>query len=320
MATDCAAAIERPRVAGRIYDAMKARVTVISAPAGFGKTTAVAGVFADMPGVRVRLDLNAQNDTLFRFVEALSRVLEPIAPGARLSFAGAFDRALQSAKTEQSLALWLNEHLKGVHATIFMDQLHYLRETERVARFLTALVETAGKHIRWVFVSREDFGLPIPRWMSEDIMELPVDAHDLKFEFHEVAVAGRHEQRLQRLRPEAELAEHILLDAHGRRRRSDRRSSNGRRGVRHVCPVGHGRVDGLWRNERCDADRSRGLCVAGNGRIINDASFIYAHASSLNSIAGTNSRAGLGTPNGTGAFDVMTRTLFCRKTLELQRA
>ncbi len=53
MATDCAAAIERPRVAGRIYDAMKARVTVISAPAEFGKTTAVAGVFADMPGVRV---------------------------------------------------------------------------------------------------------------------------------------------------------------------------------------------------------------------------------------------------------------------------
>lgn len=59
--------------------------------------------------------------------------------------------------------------------------------------------------------------------------------------------------------------------------------------------------------------------LAGNGASINDASYIYAHASSLNAVtvgsdgsctpfylctagAGYNGPAGLGTPNGTGAF------------------
>lgn len=42
--------------------------------------------------------------------------------------------------------------------------------------------------------------------------------------------------------------------------------------------------------------------LAGNGTSINDASYVYAHSSSLNSVVNTSSRTGIGSPNGTGAF------------------
>lgn len=184
------AVIDRPRLAMRIQDSMKARVTIITAPAGFGKTIALSQTVENAVGPHVRCDLNAQLDTLFRFVSALSRSVAPLAPSAALSFTGAYDRALQTAKPEHSLAAWLHEHLKHVHATIVVDQLHYVRKTDRVAQFLTALVEETARHIRWVFVTREDIGLPIPRWMSEGIMELPVDAHALRFSFDDVARAA----------------------------------------------------------------------------------------------------------------------------------
>lgn len=42
--------------------------------------------------------------------------------------------------------------------------------------------------------------------------------------------------------------------------------------------------------------------LAGNGHQVNDASYVYAHAGSLNAVSGSKVKTGLGSPKGVGAF------------------
>jgi LuxR family maltose regulon positive regulatory protein len=184
------AVIERPRLTERIHDAMKAPVAIITAPAGFGKTIALNEVRQNTGGTHVRLDLNANSDTFFRFAYEFCRALAPLSPALSGSLPDAYSIAMRTDKPEGTLAAWLHEQLQGISATIFIDQMHYIGDVARVAQFLTAAVDRHTAGIRWVFVTREDAGLPLARWTQKGIMKAPVDTAALRFEFHDVARAA----------------------------------------------------------------------------------------------------------------------------------
>ena len=166
---------------------MRARVTIITAPAGFGKTIALNEVRHGTTGAHVRLDLNANVETFSAFLYELSCILEPLAPGIKASFAAAYERALGEAEPERSLTAWLHKRLGSMGVTIFIDQLQYLRDQDRVAQFLTAAIEKKSSPIHWVFATRHDFGLPLVRWKANGVMKAPIDAAALRFEFYDVA-------------------------------------------------------------------------------------------------------------------------------------
>jgi HD-GYP domain-containing protein (c-di-GMP phosphodiesterase class II) len=173
--------VARPGVTGLFSAAMRFPITLVSAPAGFGKTVALNETLTSYRGCIARYDVDPSIDSFFAFVRGLAQAVSAIRPSALLSFPGAYERALESSAYELKLANWLGEHLKGVNATIAVDELHHVEHVERIGAFLSHLAELTGEKVRWVFVARSDCGLPVPRWLAERRMDVPIDASALRF-------------------------------------------------------------------------------------------------------------------------------------------
>lgn len=165
-------------------------VAVLRGMAGCGKSVALRGALAAGSQAAALYDVPREHRTLARFVRGLAEALRESAPGARLSFASAYERAMQSGRPAADLAAWMLEHLRGVPCTIALDNLHHALADPRSGAFLSALVDRC-ENVRWLLACRDSDVLPIPVWMSADRMSLPVDDADLAFNAGEVAALAR---------------------------------------------------------------------------------------------------------------------------------
>ncbi len=183
--------IERKRVRSRIWDALTYRVTVLRAPAGFGKSTALQDAidhFDRAPVVRYTLGANV--DSAWTFVRGLASALQNVSPSVRLSLAGAWERAADSPVPEEHLARWLYAHVGAAPLTIVVDQLHHAAANAFMERLLARLVDLCPPEVRWVYSLRTDADLPIPRWLADGTMALPIDSEVLRFNDAEIALAA----------------------------------------------------------------------------------------------------------------------------------
>jgi ATP/maltotriose-dependent transcriptional regulator MalT len=117
----CRYRIARPRIASLLARACAAPVTVIVGPAGAGKTAALCSCVASPDVLYFQVGNGCR--TFARFVRGLARTVAPIAPGAQVSFARAWERSLQSRSPAVALAHWLCEHLDDTDYPIVIDDL-----------------------------------------------------------------------------------------------------------------------------------------------------------------------------------------------------
>ena len=86
--------IHRERIVARLHSSGAPRVSLLVAGAGFGKSIALRTIFGaarDVAFYRVPAD----TATLLAFLRGLTDALEADVPGAHLSFAIAYERAIQ---------------------------------------------------------------------------------------------------------------------------------------------------------------------------------------------------------------------------------
>lgn len=177
--------VSRPRLIERLNKGLHRKLTLISAPAGFGKTTLVSAwvAFIDRPTAWLSLD-EGEND-LARFLTYLVAALQTIA--ARIG-EGVL-RALQSNQPPPSEALLmalLNDltTLRGPFALV-LDDLHVI-DTNAVHQALAFLVEHLPPQMHLIIATREDPHLPLARLRARDHVT-EVRASDLRFTPSEVA-------------------------------------------------------------------------------------------------------------------------------------
>jgi ATP/maltotriose-dependent transcriptional regulator MalT len=176
-----AARLLRARVNDRIVRAARFPVTVIVAPAGFGKSVALRD-FAETTRLEaVRYDVAREDRTLLAFVHGLSAALEPAAPTALAAFPAMQQRIMGLADPVRELGDWFAEHLKRTVCTIVIDDLHYAASDPSTVALLVDLIERTGKRINWILATRSDAGLPIASWIGYGLMDLPVGEDDLRF-------------------------------------------------------------------------------------------------------------------------------------------
>jgi len=183
--------IERPRVVERIAVAASAPIVLIVAPAGFGKSVALTQYLSKLEEPAVRFDARAEHAGLLGFARGLSEALGDVAPHARTTLAGAYERTRSSDKPGADLAIWMHAHLREFIGLLAIDDLHVAQEDPEVVRFLVALVERTKHAIRWVLASRSSAGLPVGSWLAYRDTELAVDERDLRFSFDEAKAAAR---------------------------------------------------------------------------------------------------------------------------------
>jgi ATP/maltotriose-dependent transcriptional regulator MalT len=171
----------RARVNDRLTRAARFPVTLIVAPAGFGKSVALRD-FAETTRLdAVRYDVVREDRTLMAFVHGLSTALEPVAPSALAAFPAMEQRVVGAAEPVRELANWFTEHLKRSVCTIVIDDLHHAAVDPNTVKLLVELVERSGERIRWIIATRSDVGLPIASWIGYGRMDYPVGEDDLRF-------------------------------------------------------------------------------------------------------------------------------------------
>ncbi|MDQ6826461.1 MAG: LuxR C-terminal-related transcriptional regulator [Candidatus Eremiobacteraeota bacterium] len=184
------APIIRPRVIERIAAAARQRLTLIVAPAGFGKSVALRQYLASVDHRFVLYNVEPHDATLLGFARGLADALFSVAPGARQSLSGAFEKSCTSATPGIDLAAWMHAHIESYTDTIVIDNLHLSERDSELSRFLVSLIERTGPKTRWMLASRSALVLPVASWLAYGETSLPVDEVDLRFEISEAREAS----------------------------------------------------------------------------------------------------------------------------------
>jgi LuxR family maltose regulon positive regulatory protein len=175
----------------------QARLTLVCAPGGFGKSSAVVQALQGSDGgLRFAWIACDEGDTLARLSSAIVAALEPFDVPWRLSpeaLIAALDRPEGQRAFRDAL---VNALLgaEGPRAVIVFDDLHRLADA-RALEFLGTLPPLLPEHWGMAVVTRVDPPWPLPRWRAAgDLVELRQD--ELRFTRHEIemlATAAGHD-------------------------------------------------------------------------------------------------------------------------------
>jgi len=171
--------VSRPRLIKQLNDGLHRKLTLISAPAGFGKTTLVSEWVADCGRPVAWLSLDERDNDPVRFISYLVASLQTI----KAEISGELLTALQTPQPPQSeaiLTILLNQiSVIPEHFLLVLDDYHSI-DSQLVDQSLAFLVEHQLPQMHLVVTTREDPNLPLARLRARNqLAELRVK--DLRF-------------------------------------------------------------------------------------------------------------------------------------------
>src|SRR6266568_1479686 len=177
--------VSRPRLLERLNEGLHRKLTLIAAPAGFGKTTLVSAWVAGCDRPVAWLSLDAGDSDPIRFLTYLVAALQTIAPNIGEGVSGVL-QSPQPPPTESIQTALLNEITTiPDHFVLVLDDYHVL-DAKAVDHALTYLVEHLPPQMHLVIATREDPQLPLARLrVRGQLTELR--ATDLRFTPSEAA-------------------------------------------------------------------------------------------------------------------------------------
>src|SRR6266567_3261141 len=180
--------VRRPRLAARLTQGMMGPLTLVSAPAGFGKTTLLAQWLAESGMPVAWLSLEAGDNELVRFLSYLIAAFQTLDPHLG---AGALTllQMPPPASAETVLALLTNDvgshERDGGDFVLVLDDYHVI-DAQPVDQALAYLVEHLPPQMHLVIATREDPDLPLARLRARGHLT-ELRATDLRFTASEAA-------------------------------------------------------------------------------------------------------------------------------------
>src|SRR5580700_1335329 len=146
--------IERTRLVDRLSAASACPITLLIAPAGYGKSVALRQYLGTLDRRSVCFSLRSEHATLLGFVRGFAEAFGEKAPHAIASLAEAYERNISSPNRGADLAQWMRAHLDSFAGVVGIDDLHVAEADPEVAQFLTSLIELTKGTVRWFLASR----------------------------------------------------------------------------------------------------------------------------------------------------------------------
>lgn len=177
--------VEREALLGQLDAIRMRRLTLVSAPAGFGKTTLIADWAARTGYPTAWLSLDANDNEPQRFLSYIIAAMRTVVPEFGEKLQGAIQRgAMPPAET--MLALLVNE-LAAVEREVLLvlDDYHAINN-EQVHEGVLFVLEHAPAQLHVAIGTRMDLPIPISRFRVRGQL-LEIRASDLRFSIDESA-------------------------------------------------------------------------------------------------------------------------------------
>lgn len=194
--------IPRPRLERKLSETLARRLTLVSAPPGFGKTSLVAAWVHDIkegmrkfddghPGISSNsllagwLHLDEDDNDAVRFftylVAALQRLDANLCLGIQSQLAGPLQPPVEALVT-----LLVNDLLeKEQHIVLILDDYHRIH-SETIHKAIIHLIEQQPDNTHLIVITREDPPFPLPRLRARNEM-IEIREQDLRFSIQEAA-------------------------------------------------------------------------------------------------------------------------------------
>ncbi|HEY5638787.1 MAG TPA: LuxR C-terminal-related transcriptional regulator [Dehalococcoidia bacterium] len=177
--------VDRARVVEQLEEGASRRLTLVSAPAGFGKTTAVSAWARATDRSVAWVLLDAGDNDPIRFWGYITGALETL-EGQLGASASSLLNSPQPVSTETFLTVLLNElGALDRESTLVLEDYHWI-ETEVIHDGLAFLLEHLPSRVHVVMTTRADPPLPLSKLRAGDEL-IEVRASDLRFTGEEVA-------------------------------------------------------------------------------------------------------------------------------------
>lgn len=169
----------RPRLIERLNEGLHRKLTLISTPAGFGKTTLVSEWLASCERPAAWLSVDEGDNDPTRFLTYLVAALQTIAPRIGEGVMGVL-QVPQPPPTESILSALLNEITADLgNFVLVLDDYHAI-DAKPVDIALTFLLEHQPPQMHLVIATREDPDLPLARLRARSQLT-ELRAADLRF-------------------------------------------------------------------------------------------------------------------------------------------
>jgi len=179
----------RPRVTDRLIAAATYPISIIIAPAGFGKTTAVRNLLEHFE--TAIYIVTPQAATLDQFVQAFARACSRHLPDMETPPHESVSAAQRPDGTIDLYTAWALFHLREATCTIAIDDLQFADRDCSIAAFLSQLADSLKHQIKWIFCSRTRGTLPLTRWQAYGDSDAAVTADDLRMTLDEATALAK---------------------------------------------------------------------------------------------------------------------------------
>ncbi|MCJ7520278.1 MAG: AAA family ATPase, partial [Anaerolineaceae bacterium] len=175
----------RPHLIERLNEGLHSKLTLISAPAGFGKTTLVSEWIAACNRPVAWLSLEEGDNDPTRFLAYFVAALQTIEPNIGAEMLSALQNP-QMPPIELLLTTLLNEITAISHNFVLVLDDYHVIDSKPVDEALTFLLEHLPPQMHLVITTREDPHLPLARLRARSQLT-EMRAADLRFTASEAA-------------------------------------------------------------------------------------------------------------------------------------
>ena len=171
--------VARPRLIERMNESMQRPLTLLCAPAGYGKTTLLSEWIPEYEHCVTWLSLDEGDNDPARFWRHFLAALQTLNPGLFQDAQGSLEGS-QVRPIEAVLTLTINEIAALDYRFTHVFDDYHLIDNQAIDEGLTFLIEHLPPNLNLVIASRSDPLLPLARWRTRRQMT-EIRSADLRF-------------------------------------------------------------------------------------------------------------------------------------------